>query len=347
MCGENNVLASHQGDPGSISSRVTPDFRMWESCRTMPLVGGFSRRSPVSPTLSFRRCSILTSITIIGFQDLAVKRRPNLFTHFTHPYKWDICLHLNCGNRFESKPRCRRRGQDEETVKTMRHDGRRFETRWRTDSLWKLSLPSDLMPPPAKGLPPDEGIEGFFGFRFRVWMPSFFMLSGLFTCGPASNSAHWKGLIDFPLVLCQKDYQGTAYKLTYDITSSPMPYLGFEHRTSRTPNRRRTNRLRHGDRRELVAYRKTDLTLQSVGRGIVHDDNVSGFRRDFMAIALCCHNVSRIPRLLSTFETRSAPSRWFGKNSTLCVASVNCRAVNSGSHIENINVVSWLRVFVV
>ncbi|KAJ8898208.1 hypothetical protein PR048_003568 [Dryococelus australis] len=40
-----SLLASHQGDPGSISGRVTPDFRTWESCRTMPLVGGggFSR----------------------------------------------------------------------------------------------------------------------------------------------------------------------------------------------------------------------------------------------------------------------------------------------------------------
>ncbi|KAJ8884325.1 hypothetical protein PR048_016182 [Dryococelus australis] len=47
-----------------------PDFRKWESCRTMPLVGGFSRGSPVSPAISFRRCTILTSITLIGSQDL-------------------------------------------------------------------------------------------------------------------------------------------------------------------------------------------------------------------------------------------------------------------------------------
>ncbi|KAJ8880084.1 hypothetical protein PR048_020707 [Dryococelus australis] len=58
-----------------------PDYRIWESCRTMPLVGGFSRGSPVSPAPSFRRCSILTSITLIGSQDLAVKSRPNLFSH--------------------------------------------------------------------------------------------------------------------------------------------------------------------------------------------------------------------------------------------------------------------------
>ncbi|KAJ8870895.1 hypothetical protein PR048_027196 [Dryococelus australis] len=42
----------------------------WESCRTMPLVGGSSRGCPVSPALSFRRCSIFTSITLIGSQDL-------------------------------------------------------------------------------------------------------------------------------------------------------------------------------------------------------------------------------------------------------------------------------------
>ncbi|KAJ8888445.1 hypothetical protein PR048_007935 [Dryococelus australis] len=58
-----------------------PDFRIWESCRTMPLVGGSPRVCPVSPAISFRRCSILTSITHIGSQDLDVKSRPNLFTH--------------------------------------------------------------------------------------------------------------------------------------------------------------------------------------------------------------------------------------------------------------------------
>ncbi|KAJ8894797.1 hypothetical protein PR048_000104 [Dryococelus australis] len=51
---------------------------------TMPLVGGFSRDSPVSAAPLFRRCSIITSITLIGSQDLDVKSRPNLFTHFTH-----------------------------------------------------------------------------------------------------------------------------------------------------------------------------------------------------------------------------------------------------------------------
>ncbi|KAJ8868759.1 hypothetical protein PR048_030299 [Dryococelus australis] len=156
-------LAFHQGDPGSIPGRVSPDLRMWESYRTMPLVGGSSRGSPISPPfssgtapyspqspssalrtsllratqisshtlglavvphdrikiiatvvvgklsfelpksvdlgnsdlgssvqrfqsimqvnkISFRRSSILTSITRFGSQDLDVKSRPNLFT---------------------------------------------------------------------------------------------------------------------------------------------------------------------------------------------------------------------------------------------------------------------------
>ncbi|KAJ8895703.1 hypothetical protein PR048_001039 [Dryococelus australis] len=59
----------------------SPDFHKCESCRTMPLVGGFSQGSPAYPAPSFRRRSIFTSITLIGSKDLAVRRRPNLFTY--------------------------------------------------------------------------------------------------------------------------------------------------------------------------------------------------------------------------------------------------------------------------
>ncbi|KAJ8881410.1 hypothetical protein PR048_017891 [Dryococelus australis] len=38
-----------------------PDFRMWESCWTMPLAGGLSWGTPASPTLAFQRRSILGS----------------------------------------------------------------------------------------------------------------------------------------------------------------------------------------------------------------------------------------------------------------------------------------------
>ncbi|KAJ8870198.1 hypothetical protein PR048_029214 [Dryococelus australis] len=72
--------------PSTKASRVrstvgSPDFRKWESCRTMPLDGGSSRGSAASPAPSFQRRSILTSITLIDSQDLAVKSRPDLFTH--------------------------------------------------------------------------------------------------------------------------------------------------------------------------------------------------------------------------------------------------------------------------
>ncbi|KAJ8866070.1 hypothetical protein PR048_033594 [Dryococelus australis] len=65
---------------GVQSPARSPDFCMRESCQTMPLVSGFSLGPPISPTLSFRRCSILTSIIPIVSQDHAVKSRPNLFT---------------------------------------------------------------------------------------------------------------------------------------------------------------------------------------------------------------------------------------------------------------------------
>ncbi|KAJ8885535.1 hypothetical protein PR048_011733 [Dryococelus australis] len=61
----------------------SPDFRKWESCRTLPLVGGFSRVSPISPSPSFRRRSIFSSITLIGSQDFAVKIRPNLLIYIS------------------------------------------------------------------------------------------------------------------------------------------------------------------------------------------------------------------------------------------------------------------------
>ncbi|KAJ8879799.1 hypothetical protein PR048_020407 [Dryococelus australis] len=63
------------------SPSASLDFRKWELFRMMPFVGGFSQGSPVSSAPSFRLCSIFNSITLIGSQDLAVKSRPNLFTH--------------------------------------------------------------------------------------------------------------------------------------------------------------------------------------------------------------------------------------------------------------------------
>ncbi|KAJ8869716.1 hypothetical protein PR048_028711 [Dryococelus australis] len=81
-----------------------PDFRMWELCQTMSLIGGwFSRGSPVSPAISFRRSSILTLITLIGSQDLDLsgqerkRKRVNLHFHrhlaFNHVYQWRV---VNC-----------------------------------------------------------------------------------------------------------------------------------------------------------------------------------------------------------------------------------------------------------
>ncbi|KAJ8883926.1 hypothetical protein PR048_015781 [Dryococelus australis] len=52
-----------QDIPPPLPSWVTADFRNWESCRTMPLICMFSRRSPVYPALTFWRCSILTPIS--------------------------------------------------------------------------------------------------------------------------------------------------------------------------------------------------------------------------------------------------------------------------------------------
>ncbi|KAJ8880348.1 hypothetical protein PR048_016815 [Dryococelus australis] len=55
----------------------SPEFRMWESCQTMALVGGFSRGSPVSPLFN----SVRNNRVVQSFLDFlreeggAAKRR--------------------------------------------------------------------------------------------------------------------------------------------------------------------------------------------------------------------------------------------------------------------------------
>ncbi|KAJ8883421.1 hypothetical protein PR048_015264 [Dryococelus australis] len=71
------------------------DLRMWESCRTMPLVVGPSRGYPAYPAPSFRRYSILPSITLISSQDLAIKSRPNLFTLHSRSGGAQRCEHTS------------------------------------------------------------------------------------------------------------------------------------------------------------------------------------------------------------------------------------------------------------
>ncbi|KAJ8876123.1 hypothetical protein PR048_024032 [Dryococelus australis] len=95
--------------PPTIANRVQspaglPDFRTWESCRTMPLVGGFSRGSPVSPTLSFRRCSILTSIILIGSQDHADNFPANQDRDFCDVHVTKVIRAKRFTNQNVSKP---------------------------------------------------------------------------------------------------------------------------------------------------------------------------------------------------------------------------------------------------
>ncbi|KAJ8875289.1 hypothetical protein PR048_023184 [Dryococelus australis] len=107
-----SLLASHQGDLGSIPGQVTPDFRMWELCWTMLFVGGFSGGSPVSPAFSFWHCSIFTSITVIGSKDLdAPIPSQAQFSELSHPtqkrsslsQRWKKLCHLPIADAFAGR----------------------------------------------------------------------------------------------------------------------------------------------------------------------------------------------------------------------------------------------------
>ncbi|KAJ8893621.1 hypothetical protein PR048_006221 [Dryococelus australis] len=69
----------------------SPDFHKWESCRTMPLVSGSSRGSPVSHAPSFQRHSFFThSLTFFKPAD----RRLSFFEHRYHASELGATSHL-------------------------------------------------------------------------------------------------------------------------------------------------------------------------------------------------------------------------------------------------------------
>ncbi|KAJ8865990.1 hypothetical protein PR048_033514 [Dryococelus australis] len=69
----------------SVCARALARFKRTRSFHSYEPLGIVGRRvfsgSPVFPAPSFQRRSMFTSLTLIGSQDLAVKSRPNLFTH--------------------------------------------------------------------------------------------------------------------------------------------------------------------------------------------------------------------------------------------------------------------------
>ncbi|KAJ8883598.1 hypothetical protein PR048_015442 [Dryococelus australis] len=106
-------------------------FRTWESCRTKPQVGGFSRGFPVAPALAFRRCYIL------GSQDL------DLTTSSTF-------VNTNCGER-----KCQQRPPLDDLKQRQCCGRRRLEgSRTRTAHISPsrhFTLSKDLPPPIPPG----------------------------------------------------------------------------------------------------------------------------------------------------------------------------------------------------
>ncbi|KAJ8895265.1 hypothetical protein PR048_000590 [Dryococelus australis] len=99
----------HLGEPGSIPGRVPPpppDSRTWESCRTTPLVGGFSRGiSPVSRTLVLRSRSPMNPPHLHRFskpRTLRVTRIYPLHSPVTDPNCTEICASAIIGSYITS-----------------------------------------------------------------------------------------------------------------------------------------------------------------------------------------------------------------------------------------------------
>ncbi|KAJ8878412.1 hypothetical protein PR048_018990 [Dryococelus australis] len=94
----------HRSPPTkAIRGQSPAGSRDFRKCWTMPLVGGFSRGSPVPPVLSFRCRSTLTSITLIGSQEPRCEM--------------SVGQHRNEGSREGGGPR-----ENPPTSRIVRHD---------------------------------------------------------------------------------------------------------------------------------------------------------------------------------------------------------------------------------
>ncbi|KAJ8879082.1 hypothetical protein PR048_019688 [Dryococelus australis] len=90
------LLTSYLGEPGSIPGRVTADFRKWESCRTMLLVGGYSRDLQFPPSLHSGTAPFSPPHKLSRSRR---KSRPNIYPilsafSMTLPYHSSIQFHL-------------------------------------------------------------------------------------------------------------------------------------------------------------------------------------------------------------------------------------------------------------
>ncbi|KAJ8873417.1 hypothetical protein PR048_024233 [Dryococelus australis] len=156
------LLVSHQNESGSIPGRVTPDCRKWESSRTIPLVGGFSRRSPVSPPLHSDAAPFSPHYTLIGSQDL-------------------VMIHQNLSRlNYRNNAECLERAQlsmDPPPDVSMSRDGRReveevWDTKWRAQRHHNV-LVQFCAVPHCKSSIFTQGIA-FYAFprdpeRFKQW----------------------------------------------------------------------------------------------------------------------------------------------------------------------------------
>ncbi|KAJ8869090.1 hypothetical protein PR048_030652 [Dryococelus australis] len=142
-----------------VQSPAEPsDFRKRESCRTMPLVGGFSRGSPVSPAILHSGAATYSHfnhpINLIGSQDLAVESRPNLFTHSLtivtfHRYRqgWiscDVFVGATVAKRLACSPSTRviRLQSPAVSLRIFACGNRAGRCRWSAGFLGDLPFPS-------------------------------------------------------------------------------------------------------------------------------------------------------------------------------------------------------------
>ncbi|KAJ8891383.1 hypothetical protein PR048_010899 [Dryococelus australis] len=129
----------------SIPGGSIPNLRILESCRTTPLVGGFSRVSPVSPALASRRRSIVSSLnphwfgSVLKTSMLGAAKISSL-THTTVYICGQAPDLVDSGHDDLATPRSDRRGRSAGTGNSLTHTSRKSVLHAHTSRQGKYRL---------------------------------------------------------------------------------------------------------------------------------------------------------------------------------------------------------------
>ncbi|KAJ8873419.1 hypothetical protein PR048_024236 [Dryococelus australis] len=130
------VRAFHLGEPGSIPAESLLVFRAWESCRTIPLIGGFSRGSPLalSRDIPGSEAEDSSSNQPLAYISPKIEDHLSPFTVFALPSSWSLNCVAVCSLKYSFS---------HESIKRMLDEVAEWLRRWTANPMGSARVGSN------------------------------------------------------------------------------------------------------------------------------------------------------------------------------------------------------------